>query len=180
VATNTAGPSKPPTNTSKADSKESTRPRGASQSKVSKPVCVSYANDSEDSEVEKDVRAMEDEADHLRRQSRAHAMIDSAVLASDASFQLPARTELPGTSRKSRSRVVDIMIPMPEHDTQGVDCNKQLRSGAMSAVLDSRGRTPEPMPGQGHRRKSSVSGRGKRSSSFFEATGIIGELSSTS
>ena len=179
VSTNTAGPSKPPTKKFKADSQLSTRPRGASQSKASERDRVAYGNNSDDAEVEKDVRAMEDEVDHLRRQSRAHTTIDSTILAAETSLQFPARTEPPGTSRKGKSRVVDITTPMPEHDTPRAERNKQLRSGAMAAIVNGRGRSPDPTPGQGHRRKSSVSGRGKRISSSFEATGIISESPST-
>ena len=72
--------------------------------------------------------------------------------------------------------------PLPEEDTPRIERNKQLRAGAMAAIVNGRGREPEATtttttPSRtGHRRKSSVSGRGKRVSSSFEATGIISEF----
>ena len=76
---------------------------------------------------------------------------------------------------------MDITTPLPEEDTPRIERNKQLRSGAMAAIVNGRGREPEERttttPSRtGHRRKSSVSGRGKRVSSSFEATGIIGKF----
>jgi len=72
--------------------------------------------------------------------------------------------------------------PLPEEDTPRIERNKQFRAGAMAAIVNGRGREPEEKtttttPSRtGHRRKSSVSGRGKRVSSSFEATGIISEF----
>lgn len=115
-------------------------------------------NVTSDLEVEKDVRAMDDEADKLRRLSRARTIIDPSLLASQD------------------SRTVEITTPLPDQETPTIRRNKQMRSNAMAAISHERNQelpeTSSTTP-KSHRRKSSVNGRGKRVSSSFELSGII-------
>jgi len=127
-------------------------------------------------------------------------MIDRSLLAStstsnaNASLQVPAsrsQSQTPGSghrietekgTKKGKGRIVD--MPLPEEETPRIKRNKQLRSGAMAAIVNGRGREPEgktmSTPTRtGHRRKSSVSRRGKRVSSSFDDMGIISELFNT-
>ncbi|PPQ83326.1 hypothetical protein CVT25_003965 [Psilocybe cyanescens] len=114
-----AGPSKHPTKKFRADSETAARPLGKSKLK---PPARDRSGAYEDAEVDLDVKAMEDEADQLRRQSRAHSTIDSSLLVITND-----RSQTQETSRRAT----------------------------------------------GHRRKSSVGGRGKRTSSSYQATGVI-------
>ncbi|KDR68567.1 hypothetical protein GALMADRAFT_146221 [Galerina marginata CBS 339.88] len=173
-----AGPSNPPSKKFRADSETLARPRGNPKSKSATRDRVAYSSAYDDSEVEKDVRAMEDEADHLRRHSRAHTTIDMSLLAAEATVQFPSRAEPSNTSRsKGKTKVIDTTAAIPESETPQIERNKQLRAGAMAAITgNSRPQTSEANGhdrGQGHRRKSSVGGRGKRISTSFETTGII-------
>ena len=104
----------------------------------------------DDLEVEQDVRAMEVEADHLRRNSRAHTTIESPLPSTNPAFQFGSHGEPSNTSRsRGKMRVTDISPPS-KNETSHIK--------------------------RGHRRKSSVNGRGKRVSSSFEATGILCEF----
>jgi kinetochore protein Mis13/DSN1 len=130
----------------------------------------------EDLEIEKDVRAMEDEVDHLRRNSRAHTTIDASfMLSANPAFQFPPRSPDSDTPRKGKSRIIDTSVPLSSEETPQIERNKLLREGAMAAI--SNGRSREQVQSNGaagrHRRKSSASSRGKRISSSFEATGVI-------
>lgn len=128
-------------------------------------------NAASDLEVEKDVRAMDDEADKLRRLSRARTTIDTSLLQSNVRF--------PDTSRKGKSKAVDTLVPLTELETPTIQRNKQMRAGAMASIAngsDQKGRETGSMTPHGSRRKSSVSGRGKRVSTSFEATGIISKI----
>lgn len=148
-------PQQPPSKKFRADSQTRTHQRRAS-------------NAASDVEVEKDVRAMDDEADKLRRLSRARTVIDPSILPSQGNVRF---SETPGSSRKgTSSKAVDVVVPLPEEETPKIERNKQMRAGAMAAIVN--GRNQEMTP-HAHRRKSSVSGRGKRVSTSFEATGII-------
>jgi len=134
-----------------------------------------HNNAGSDMEVEKDVRAMDDEADKLRRLSRARTIIDPALLVSQSNMQFQGRPETSGSSRKGKSKVVDIIVPLPEEETPRIQRNKQMRADAMAAISSLEiPETPISKP-RGHRRKGSVSGRGKRVSSSFEVTGNISE-----
>lgn len=117
---------------------------------------------------------MEDEADHLRRNSRAHTTIESPLLSTNPAFQFGSHGESSNTSRsRGKMKITDISTPLPENETPQIKRNKQLREGAMAAI-GGRARTPEVNGNDTrHRRKSSVNGRGKRISSSFEATGIL-------
>ena len=162
---------KPAAKKFKADSQTQPRPRAKSKAATRDRVAYSTAYD--DSEVEKDVRAMEDEADHLRRNSRAHTTIDSSLLAreSGAHFLPPSNT----SRSKGKARVIDTTVEVPESETPQIERNKQLRQEAMDAY-NNRLRTPQANgKNQTHRRKSSV-GRGKRTSTSFATTGVISEF----
>jgi len=176
--------SQPPTKKFKANAHLHTTT--GSQSKVGGG--VGNPSDTEH-QLDSDVRAMDDEADRLRRVSRARMLAPSLIPSTSTSNvntspQFPAQTPGPGhgRTRKSRGGTVDMTAPLPEEDTPRIERNKQLRAGAMAAIVNGRGREPEATtttatPSRtGHRRKSSVSGRGKRVSSSFEATGIISEF----
>ena len=164
-----AGPSKPPSKKFRAGS----QPPPAARSST-----LTTLHD--DPQLEQDVRAMEDEADHLRRNSRAHTTIDPAF---NPAFQFPPRAESSTTKGKGKSMIIDTSILIPERETPKIERNKQLREGAMAAIAN--GRSSRPLEqngkgqGQGHRRKSSVSGRGKRISTSFETTGVIGVFASS-
>jgi kinetochore protein Mis13/DSN1 len=148
-------------------------PRSRAKSKAATRDRVAYSTAYDDSEVEKDVRAMEDEADHLRRNSRAHTTIDSSLLAREPGvhFLAPSNT---GRS-KGKERIIDTSVEVPESETPQIERNKQLRQEAMDAYNNSL-RTPQAnAKNQTHRRKSSV-GRGKRTSTSFATTGIISKF----
>jgi kinetochore protein Mis13/DSN1 len=172
-STNSNLPQQPPSKKFKAGSQPPARPKGPSQTRAHQ-----HPNYGSDLEVEKDVRAMDDEADKLRRLSRARTIIDPSLLASQPSVQFHSRPEIPGSSRKgqSSSKVVDVTMPLSEQETPRIQRNKQMRSNAMAAITNGRNQeipqTPATNP-RGHRRKGSVSGRGKRVSSSFEVTGHI-------
>ena len=168
--TNNAGPSKQPSKKFKAVAEGSSRGNTNSKSKSVGQERVAYPDEEQ---AEKDVRAMEDEADSLRRNFRAQSMIPSSILNADSSLQFRSRTEPSTISRsKGKEKIIDTVVPLPDNDTPTIDRNKQLRSGAMAAITGgSNGNHARP----DHRRRSSVSGRGKRVSTSFEATGIIGK-----
>ncbi|KAF8805336.1 hypothetical protein BYT27DRAFT_7258448 [Phlegmacium glaucopus] len=139
------------------------------------PPPVPFSSINDDSEVEQDVRAMEDESDHLRRNSRAHTTIESPLLSRNPALQFGSNGESSNTSRsRGKTKITDISTPLPENETPQIKRNKQLREGAMAAIGSGRAQTPEVNGNDTrHRRKSSVNGRGKRISSSFEATGIL-------
>ena len=131
----------------------------------------------EDLEIENDVRAMEDEADHLRRNSRAHTTVDHSLRSAlNPVFQFPS---CPPDPDRGKSKVVDTTVLLPAEETPQIERNKLLRQGAMAAIAQERGREVDRRNGitaSGHRRKSSINSRGKRISSSFEATGVISEF----
>ncbi|KIK63561.1 hypothetical protein GYMLUDRAFT_221700 [Collybiopsis luxurians FD-317 M1] len=134
-------------------------------------------------EIEEDVRAMEDEADRLRRDARARSLDPS--LKQD--FHAPPRPPVQKPSGSRKPRIVDTTQPLPPSHTESpmIAKNKRLREGAMNAIR-AESQEPESEPdrgrrtsvngsgnGRGHRRTSSVNGRGKRISQSFEATGLL-------
>jgi kinetochore protein Mis13/DSN1 len=160
-----AGPSSQPSKKFKAAASSSSRPRNPKSNSASRDR-VAYSGAYDDQEVEKDVRAMEDEVDNLRRHSRAHTTINASLLPSN------------GSRSKGKEKMADIIIPVPTDDSPQIERNKQLRQGAMDAITGSRGRSAQVNPndlGRGQRRKSSV-GRGKRQSTSFETTGVISKF----
>ncbi|KAJ4487538.1 Mis12-Mtw1 protein family-domain-containing protein [Lentinula aciculospora] len=143
---------------------------------------------SQTQEIEADVRAMEDEADQLRRETRARAL--NPALRQE--YHPPSRPPDPklttnGHSRKSRILDTTQTLPSAHSESPMIVKNKRLREGAMnaiksasqepeSAVSSERGREATVNGSGGrrsHRRTSSVNGRGKRISESFEATGIL-------
>lgn len=111
---------------------------------------------------------MEDEADHLRRNSRAHTTIETSLLSTNPALQF---------SSHGKMKVTDISTPLPENETPQIKRNKQLRQDMMNAIGNGRAQTREVSGNDTrHRRKSSVSSRGKRISSSFEATGVLCEF----
>ncbi|ESK98416.1 mis12-mtw1 family protein [Moniliophthora roreri MCA 2997] len=136
---------------------------------------------SADGAVEQDIRAMEDEADRLRRESRARLVDPSLHLSSAQPEDTPANH----SSRLNR-KVVDTRQRIPVEESPMITRNKSLREGAMAAIRaiseepeteEQRGRNQNTTTpnGKGHKRKSSVSGRGKRISASFETTGAFTE-----
>jgi len=97
IPSDSGGLPKPAAKKFKADAQIQPRPRTESKSATRDRVAYSTAYD--DLEVEKDVGAMEGEADHLRRNSRAHATIDSSLLARESGAQFLTRPEPSNTSR---------------------------------------------------------------------------------
>jgi len=171
----------PPSKKFKADTQNPLPLKPSSQTRGHQRVTEHIGSDVE---VEKDVRAMDDEADKLRRLSRARTTIDPSILQSKAKIITSSRFETPQTGRKGKrpNTAVDIVTPLPDHDTPKIQRNKQMRSNVMGANANGRHQTvpetetPTTTPG-GSRRKSSVSGRGKRVSSSFELSGIISKFS---
>jgi len=107
----------------------------------------------------------------LRRLSRARTTIGSSLL--QANVQFP---ETPGLSRKGKSKAVDTLVPLTEQEMPTIQGNKLMRAGAMAIIANRRnqeGVESGSTTSHGQRRKSSVSGRGKRVSTSFEASGII-------
>ncbi|KAI0080987.1 hypothetical protein K474DRAFT_50513 [Panus rudis PR-1116 ss-1] len=107
-----------------------------------------------DLEIEEDVRQMEEEADALRRKSRATA--NGAI---DPSFQFPPSRPVGTGHATSRERTYEVLEPLNMDETPKIKKNRMMR-GEM------------PHPQHTPRRKSSIS-RGKRASSSFENTGVI-------
>lgn len=169
-APDVAGPSKPAAKKFKADSQPS---RATSKPKLSARDRVAYSGEYNDSDVEKDVRAMEDEADNLRRKSRANATISTSLLMGDTNIHFPPRAEdATNTSRsKGKTKATDMTPAMVARENLQLERNKQLRQGSVDIDAGGRGRTMDAS--RGHRRKSSVGGRGKRTSTAFETTGVI-------
>jgi kinetochore protein Mis13/DSN1 len=96
---------------------------------------------------------MEDETDHLRRNSRAHTTVESSLLSTNPAFQFGSQGESSNTNRsREKMRIVDMTMPL-----SGIDSE-----------------TPQHKRNK-HFRKSS-NGRGKRISSSFEATGVLCEF----
>jgi kinetochore protein Mis13/DSN1 len=63
----------------------------------------------------------------------------------------------------------DSLVPLPERETPEITKNKILRREIVG------GERKRPVEKDGGRRKSSMTGRGKRVSSSFENAGVIGE-----
>ena len=189
----TPGPSGPPT-TSKPPSKKFRA--GSSQPPIHGTSSQRADDSLLDPQIENDVRAMEDEADSLRRNSRAPTSLDYSsghvngltFTASKASinpaFQFPAAQPTNG-KRTGKAKaihgsetIVDMSVPLPADDTPQIVRNKRLRANAM-AQFDSAAANPPVVDSTSgerskHRRRSSV-GRGKRISSSFASTGVICE-----
>jgi kinetochore protein Mis13/DSN1 len=142
-----AGPSQPPNKKFRAGSNPPSTSRGASH----------------DVALEHDVRAMDDEAEHLRRNARVPTTIDSV--------KTP-----PGPSKSSRTKFVDRSASLPERETPTIQRNKQLREPSLNAIRQ--GSTSSEPSGQqnGHRRRGSMNGRGKRVSDLWENAGVICEF----
>jgi kinetochore protein Mis13/DSN1 len=147
---------------------------------------------------------MEDEADRLRRQSRARALVDQSLLASTHSssqsdnsmfnFPPPSTSKSqpkPAGANKSRNKLtitameVDTQVPIPQNETPQQQRNKRLREGAMAAIREDQegeergrdsGRGSGQRSGSRHRRASSLS-RGKRISTSYQQTGVISAYS---
>ncbi|KAF8632735.1 hypothetical protein AX15_001706 [Amanita polypyramis BW_CC] len=145
----------------------------------------------EDAQIEDDVRAMEAEADHLRRTSRVYVS-ESSTPSTSIIFQLEREGDKDKPRARSKSRgkgliATDTIQPVPLDETPQIERNKRLREGTMNAVIATNGDvTPAETSRRGrererelntvnghHRRKSSISSRGKRISTSFEVTGVI-------
>ena len=140
----------------------------------------------EDERIEDDIRAMDAEADHLRRSSRVQLPQSSSNLSTSITFN-PGQDK-PRARSRSRSRIIskDSVRAMPADESPQIERNKRLREGAMNAIAATNGdathaetshrgreRDREPNLVNGHhRRRSSISGRGKRISTSFEV-GVI-------
>ena len=140
----------------------------------------------EDERIEDDVRAMDAEADSLRRSSRAYLPESSSTTSTSIAFH-PGQEKARARSR-GRGRIVsaDTIQALPVDESPQIERNKRLREGAMNAIAATNGddsqaetsrrgreREREPSTVNGHhRRKSSLSGRGKRISTSFEV-GVI-------
>lgn len=120
---------------------------------------------------------MNDEADHLRRQSHVPTVMDQNL---NPAFQFPCSDLLNKKGKgKGKEIITDTSLPIPQNETPQIQRNKRLREGAMAAITSERGEDGREGRGlerrQDHRRRSSIS-RGKRISSGFETTGIISEF----
>ncbi|THH17899.1 hypothetical protein EW146_g3002 [Bondarzewia mesenterica] len=111
-------------------------------------------------DVDEDVRVMEFEANDLRRQSRVQE--EGTFLPSNSELQFGS----PSSKGKNKSRHRDISLPLAPRETPQIEKNRSLRQGLLQ---------PSQQSHSGQRRKSSLSMRGKRTSSNFESTGVISE-----
>lgn len=160
-----AGPSKPPNKKFRADSQppiSTTQVNGSRTSQQSgnhsRDTSLSSKNDSRDD-----------------RFSRIPTVMDSST---DPLFQFSATTSRSNsmdsrTKGKNRASMgTELIVPLPEHDTPQMERNRRLRDGPGWGEDDSdqRGRGSGK---ESHRRKSSLS-RGKRISTSFENSGVIG------
>lgn len=152
-------------------------------------------------DVDEDVRQMNSEADELRDRSRA-SLANVSPDAPRVEFRFPA-PKPPSHSSKSRVRKLqaeglgpgtppsragslDTVIPLVERETPQIMKNKMMRgehpsmkqsvnSRSTSQTSDeNRGPVASSSQAPGHRRRTSMSMRGKRISAAFEASGIIG------
>ncbi|PFH48311.1 hypothetical protein AMATHDRAFT_65800 [Amanita thiersii Skay4041] len=134
----------------------------------------------DEAQIEDDIRAMDAEADHIRRSSRVYVPPSSS---SSITFQ---QIDKDGRRPKPKPSIVAVdttqLVPMDE--TPRIERNKRLREGSLNPVpppngdathaeTSQRGREREREVNGHHRRKSSISGRGKRISSSFESSGVI-------
>ena len=103
-------------------------------------------------EAEEDVRQMESETDQLRRKSRAS---EDTVGFVNPPFPL----QVASTSKRTTPGYTDTTQPVNAHETPKQDRNKSLREH-----------------GSVNGRRSSSGSRGKRISSSYETSGIIGAL----
>ena len=101
-------------------------------------------------EAEEDVRRMMSEADQLRRKSRASE--DTTGFANP-----PFPLQASGSKRRTTPGYMDITQPVNVHETPKQDRNKSLREN-----------------GSVNGRRSSSGSRGKRISTSYETSGIIG------
>ncbi|EAU83308.2 hypothetical protein CC1G_10749 [Coprinopsis cinerea okayama7 len=192
-----ARPAKPPAKKFRAESQPvAGKPPSTSHRRLESLREEDDAANTSDADLERDVRAMEDEADNLRRASRAHTTIDPGLLTTpnnnNARFNFPkppsssSQTTNAGKKPSSRGKPrskstfmdVDTQVPIAENETPQIQRNKKLREGAMAAIAedaeddDRRGGRSMDRSQQNQRRRSSLS-RGKRISTSFEATGVI-------
>ncbi|KAJ7037342.1 Mis12-Mtw1 protein family-domain-containing protein [Mycena alexandri] len=166
----TAGPSEPPPAAKKFKADGTSRG-------LSVPA-TGTRTASVDPVVEKDVREMEDEADRLRRASRAHTTIDPTLASTSISFRPPSPEKPPpkpkpkaAKGKKDKARaitVVDTQVPILDGTPQA-ERNKLLRGDAMAAIARDREREAGEQQPKSHSRRSSLGGRGKRISSSFQA-----------
>jgi hypothetical protein len=97
-------------------------------------------------------------------------IIDPLLLVSQANAQFQSRPETSGSSRKGKSKVVQIKtVPLLDDGAPIFQQNKQT-NGRSQEVPE----TPSTTPSR-HRMAGSVSGQGKRVSSSFEVTGNFSE-----
>ena len=149
-------------------------------------------------ELEEDVRQMNTEAEDLRDRSRA-SMANMTPAAQRIQLHIPTTKSVTSNTSNFRSRqlrdtadvdhqkepttptrpVKDGMVPVAEQETPQIARNKIFR-GEQRAPLDPKkqkinnlGRSTTPIEDTPSRRRSSMSMRGKRSSSAFETTGVI-------
>ena len=125
----------------------------ASNSTVTKGKARELATVTEADEDE-DVRQMQSEADLLRRKSQA-AQAATANVPTTFQFPPPRPSSKPSKPTQQRGRIRELSQPLPLQETPQQERNKLLRGDL------------------GHRRKSSLT-RGKRFSSTYQSTGIIG------
>jgi kinetochore protein Mis13/DSN1 len=107
-----------------------------------------------DEAADEDVRHMQSEVDALRRKSRA-AEAATANVSTAFQFPPPGPSSKPPKPTQQRGRIRETSQPLPLHETPQQERNRLLR-GEFS-----------------HRRKSSLT-RGKRISSTYHSTGVIG------
>ncbi|KAF5358957.1 hypothetical protein D9758_004902 [Tetrapyrgos nigripes] len=126
--------------------------------------------------IERDIRAMEDEADRLRRESRARRLNPSLLQSSSPIHPSSQPSMMNGNSRRSISVTRDSRQVVPVDESPIITKNKKLREGAMTSIREDqeeaeergRPRASGSGSGNGHRRRSSINSRGKRISSSFE------------
>ncbi|KAK2465940.1 hypothetical protein APHAL10511_001581 [Amanita phalloides] len=140
-------------------------------------------------QIEDDVRAMDAEADHLRRSSRIYVPPFSST---STSLTFSSENGKPRARSRSRGNVMvtdTIQAIAFDNESLQIERNKRLRESAMNAIAATNGgvthaetsrrgreRERDSNMVNGHRqRRSSVSGRGKRISTSFEVAGVIAQ-----
>jgi kinetochore protein Mis13/DSN1 len=125
-----------------------------------------FRNDSadfdEDAQQNEDVRQMQTETDTLRRRSRPPETIDPAFQFPPPETLAKSKSHKPPSQPSERGRVREMSLPLPLQETPEIRKNKLMRG--------------DPVVGKGSARRKSSLSRGKRISSTFENTGVIGEL----
>lgn len=130
------------------------QPSAPSSSAATKGKAKEVLSNVAEADEDEDVRQMQSEADVLRQKS---LVAGAASANANPAFQFspPGPSSNPSKQTHSRGRIRELSQPLPLQETPQQERNRFLRGE------------------RGHRRKSSLT-RGKRISSTYQSTGVIG------